>query len=95
MAQPLAGECAARRDILEQLTFVGGYGVEFGLLVDVADRFGVNAMAQTDLGRRIHRNRSLAELAPQATAILQTAIAREDAVARPPMIDVPAYRKSA
>jgi glucosyl-3-phosphoglycerate synthase len=95
VAQPLAGECAARRDVLERVPFVSGYGVELGLLLDVADRFGIGAMAQTDLGVRIHRNRSLAELAPQAAAILQTALARDDVDERPPMISVPDYRESA
>src|SRR5437762_3999561 len=99
--QPLGGECAGRREVLEQVPFVQGYGVDLGLLVDVAGRFGLSAMAQVDLGERVHRNRPLAELAPQAEAIIATALTRAGlAVAvevdeRPPMIEVPAYRKSA
>jgi len=99
--QPLGGECAGRREVLEQVPFVQGYGVDLGLLVDVAGRFGLGAMAQVDLGERVHRNRPLAELAPQAEAIIATALTRAGlAVAvevdeRPPMIEVPAYRKSA
>jgi glucosyl-3-phosphoglycerate synthase len=74
--QPLAGETAAPRWALEKLRLADGYGVEFGLLVDVAARFGVTAIAQVDLGVRIHRNRPLAELRPQAVDILRVALER-------------------
>jgi glucosyl-3-phosphoglycerate synthase len=74
--QPLAGEFAARRDVVEQVPFVQGWGVEMGLLVDIADEFGARSLAQVDLGVRHHRNRPLRELAPQAMAILTTALRR-------------------
>lgn len=74
--QPLAGECASRRDVLEQLPFVEGYGVDLGLVIDVVELFGAGALAQVDLGHRQHRNRPLHELAPQADAVLATALAR-------------------
>jgi glucosyl-3-phosphoglycerate synthase len=74
--QPLGGEYAARRELLEVLPFVEGWGVELGLLIDVADRFGVDAIAQRDLGVREHRNRSLEELSPQAMAVLLTGLRR-------------------
>lgn len=74
--QPLSGEYAGRRDVLETLPFVEGWGVELALLVDVVERFGLAATAQVDLGVREHRNRSLEELGPQATAILVTALRR-------------------
>jgi glucosyl-3-phosphoglycerate synthase len=76
IAQPLAGEYAARRDVLEAVPFVQGYGVELGLLVDVARRHGVGSIHQVDLGVRRHRNRPLDELAPQALAVLQAACAK-------------------
>ena len=75
-AQPLAGECASRREVLERVPFVRGYGVDIALLIDIAGRFGVDTMAQVDLGRREHRNRPLADLGPQAEAILRTVLAR-------------------
>lgn len=75
-AQPLAGECAGRRGALEAVPFVGGYGVDLGLLVDMARRFGLGAMAQCDLGTRVHRNRPLSELGPQALAVMQLAFER-------------------
>jgi glucosyl-3-phosphoglycerate synthase len=76
VVQPLGGEYAGRRHALEQVPFVEGWGVEIGLLVDVVHRFGIQALAQVNLGVREHRNRSLAELAPTAMAILQIALRR-------------------
>ena len=76
IVQPLAGECAGRREVLEQVPFVHGYGVELGLLVDVSELVGTGALAQVDLGTRVHRNRPLAELSAQATAVLCAALQR-------------------
>ena len=74
--QPLGGEYAGRRELLEQLPFVEGYGVDIALLIDIASGFGTDVIAQVDLGTRVHRNRPLDELSPQATAIMQTALRR-------------------
>jgi glucosyl-3-phosphoglycerate synthase len=71
--QPLGGEYAARRSLLESLSFPCGYGVEFGLLVDTFARVGLDAMAQVDLSRRKHRNSDLHKLGQMATEILQVA----------------------
>jgi glucosyl-3-phosphoglycerate synthase len=76
IVQPLAGEFAGRRDVLESVPFVEGYGVDLGLLVDVARTCGVESIAQVDLGVRVHRNRPLSELGPMATAILLLALDR-------------------
>jgi glucosyl-3-phosphoglycerate synthase len=76
VVQPLAGECAAPREVLERLPFAGGYGVELGLLADVASHFGRGSIAEVDLGTRAHRNRPLSELTPQAVAIMQVAMER-------------------
>ena len=76
IVQPLGGEYAGRRDALEVLPFVEGWGVELGLLIDIIDRFGRDAVAQVDLGVREHRNRPLDELSPQAMAVLLTALRR-------------------
>jgi glucosyl-3-phosphoglycerate synthase len=100
--QPLGGEFAGRREVLERLPFVQGYGVDLALLVDVAARFGVESIGQADLGTRTHRNRSLEDLRAQATAVLRAALHRagvEDrpgwdpaAVAqRPPLVEVEEY----
>jgi glucosyl-3-phosphoglycerate synthase len=74
--QPLAGETAGHRWVFEKMTFADGYGVELGLLIDTAALLGPGALAQVDLGVRIHRNRPLHELTPQATDILRAALAR-------------------
>jgi glucosyl-3-phosphoglycerate synthase len=74
IVQPLAGEYGGRRTVLEAVPFTGGYGVELGLLIDIAERFGPGAIAQVDLGERIHRNRPLDELGPQAAAVIHTAL---------------------
>jgi glucosyl-3-phosphoglycerate synthase len=74
--QPLAGEYAGRRSVLEQVPFVTGYGVELALLVDLLELVGLDALAQVDLGRRVHRNRSNAELGLMASAVTQTALTR-------------------
>ena len=58
------------------MPFVQGYGVDLGLLVDVSARFGLDAIAQVDLGVRLHRNRPLDELSPQALAVMQTAFTK-------------------
>lgn len=76
--QPLAGETAARRWVLEKCGLADGYAVELALLIDVAARFGVETIAQVDLGVRVHRNRPLSELRPQATDILRASLARAD-----------------
>jgi glucosyl-3-phosphoglycerate synthase len=76
--QPLSGEYGGRRRALEQLCFVDGYGVDLALMIDVARAHGLGALAQVDLGERVHRNRSLAELGPQALAVLHTALHRAD-----------------
>ncbi len=83
LSQPLAGECAGRRDVLESVPFVGGYGVDLGLLIDISARFGVASIAQSDLGQRVHRNRTLAELSAQALAILQLGLTRAGHLDRP------------
>lgn len=76
IVQPLAGEYAGRRSLLERLPFVQGYGVDLGLLIDIAELEGTEVIAQVDLGTRRHRNRPLDELGPQALAVLQTALGR-------------------
>jgi glucosyl-3-phosphoglycerate synthase len=79
MIQPLAGEYAGRRAVLEQVPFNQGYGVDVALLIDIARLVGVERIGQSDLGSRVHRNRTLGELSPQAAAVLQAVLRRVDA----------------
>lgn len=76
--QPLAGETAAPRSVLEKCGLADGYAVELALLIDVANLFGTETIAQVDLGVRVHRNRPLSQLRPQATAILRAALERTE-----------------
>ncbi len=124
--QPLSGEYAVRREVLEQIPFPIGYGVETSHLLDVYEKWGLSAFAQTDIDQRVHRNQTTNALGKMSFGILQTffrrlerferlptmpdletiyrqfevedrdykqvthAIVEEE---RPPMIEIPAYRK--
>jgi len=76
LIQPLSGEYAGRREILEKVPFFIGYGVETGLLIDIYKKFGLNSIAQVDLDQRIHRNHTLPTLSKMAFTILQVALNR-------------------
>ncbi|KWT63324.1 glucosyl-3-phosphoglycerate synthase [Streptomyces albus subsp. albus] len=71
--QPLGGEYAARRSLLERLPFPVGYGVELGLLVDALHTAGLDALAQVDVGVRKHRHQGGQALGRMAAAIYRTA----------------------
>ncbi|MFD8494366.1 glucosyl-3-phosphoglycerate synthase [Amycolatopsis sp. NPDC059657] len=76
LVQPLGGEYAATREFLESVPFAAGYGVEIGLLLDCEANYGLDALAQVNLGVRKHRNRSLLQLGVMARQILGTALSR-------------------
>ena len=81
--QPLAGETAGRRRALNQVVLEPAYGVEIALLIDIAQQFGAESLAQVDLGVRRHRNRPLEELRPMAVDVLRAALSRSS-IAIPP-----------
>ncbi len=126
LIQPLSGEYAVRRTLLEKIPFPIGYGVETSHLIDVYHMVGMSAIAQTDLDQRVHRNQTTRDLGRMAFGILQTFLSRARSLGiikdmpklnnvlrqfqtddnifeaveyeiieeeRPPMIEVPAYRK--
>ncbi|MFJ9949088.1 glucosyl-3-phosphoglycerate synthase [Kitasatospora sp. NPDC091207] len=76
--QPLGGEYAARRSLLERLPFPTGYGVELGLLVDALEFAGLDALAQVDVGVRHHRHQDGQALGRMAATIYRTALERLD-----------------
>ncbi|MCH9837000.1 MAG: glucosyl-3-phosphoglycerate synthase [Ilumatobacter sp.] len=76
LAQPLSGEYAGRRTALERLSFVQGWGVEMGLLIDIEREWGATAIGQVDLGSRLHRHRSLHSLSVQAAEVMATILDR-------------------
>jgi len=82
LVQPLAGEYAGRRAVLEQIPFFTGYGVEIGLLIDILALRGADGIAQVDVGRRVHRNQDLHDLSRMAYAIATVALGRLAAAQR-------------
>jgi glucosyl-3-phosphoglycerate synthase len=70
--QPLAGEVAARRELLEGLSFATGYGVEIAMLIDVWRELGLDGIAQVDLDEHRNRHQPLSALAPMALTVLAT-----------------------
>ncbi|MBM0227104.1 glucosyl-3-phosphoglycerate synthase [Micromonospora sp. 4G57] len=74
--QPLAGEYAGRREVLEQVPFVSGYGVETAMLIDLLELVGLDALAQVDLGERKHRHQDTAALGRMSAQIMLTAWSR-------------------
>jgi glucosyl-3-phosphoglycerate synthase len=99
--QPLAGEMAAKRELLVGLPFVTGYGVEIAMLVDVWRRVGLDGMAQVDLEEHRNQHQTLAQLAPMALTVLATLARRmreegrlggegseEAPLERPPLVGV-------
>jgi glucosyl-3-phosphoglycerate synthase len=76
VVQPLGGEYAGTRELLESVPFAAGYGVEIGLLLDTHARLGLDGLAQVNLGVRKHRNRSLLQLGVMARQIVAAALVR-------------------
>jgi glucosyl-3-phosphoglycerate synthase len=74
--QPLAGEYAGRRSLLESIPFFTGYAVEIGHLIDIAERVGLEGLGQVDLERRIHRNQELEGLSRMSFVIIQAVMKR-------------------
>ncbi len=79
VVQPLSGEYAGRRNALEQLPFFSGYGVETGLLIDIYEKYGLQAIAQVDLLERIHHNQPLEALSKMSFAIIQSVMRKLEA----------------
>jgi glucosyl-3-phosphoglycerate synthase len=76
LIQPLSGEYAGRRILLEKLPFSVGYGVEVGHLLDIYHRFGADSIAQVNMDSRLHRNQSIQALGRMSFGILNTFLQR-------------------
>jgi glucosyl-3-phosphoglycerate synthase len=76
LIQPLSGEYAGERKLLESTPFFSGYGVEIVMLIDIFNRFGINAIGQVDLVQRIHRNQPLPALGRMSFQIMQAVLIR-------------------
>ena len=106
LRQPLAGEFAARRELLERMPFCTGYAVEMGLLLDVYAATGSDGLAQVDLDVRQNRHQPLEHLAPMADAVLAAVTSRlrregrltaagapdDELLERPPLCELRAVR---
>ncbi|HEX5307457.1 MAG TPA: glucosyl-3-phosphoglycerate synthase [Solirubrobacteraceae bacterium] len=97
--QPLAGEVAATRELLESVPFATGYGIEIAMLIDVWRAAGLDAIAQVDLDVHRNRHQPLPALSEMARTVLATMLARledralpapDTPVERPPLAGVPA-----
>lgn len=103
--QPLAGEIAARRDLLEAIPYATGYGVEIAMLIDVWRQRGLERMAQVDLGSKRNSHQSLKRLGEMSREVMEAlftqiepleTVASPDPPARleirPPMVEVAPLR---
>ena len=82
LIQPLAGEYAGYAEVFLGLPFFTGYAVEIGLLIDVAERYGAERIAQVDLGMRVHRNRPVIELGRTSFQVITALLKRLDDLGR-------------
>ena len=89
--QPLSGEYAGRRSVLEQVPFVAGYGVEVGLLIDLLALVGLDGLAQVDLERRVHRHQPDQSLGRMSGELLQAMVRRLPAGAPRPRAELDQY----
>ena len=71
LIQPLSGEYAGRREILEQIPFFTGYGVEIGMLIEIYEKFGLDKIAQVDVKRSVYMNHPLSTLSRMSFSIMQ------------------------
>lgn len=76
IAQPLSGQVAVRRSAAEDLVFEIDYGIEVGMLLDIAYEHGASAIREVDLGAIEHRHRSLSELSKQSEQVLRAILSR-------------------
>ncbi len=85
LSQPLAGEYALRRSSARACPFVVDFGVEMGLVLDIAERFGATAITEVDLGVKHHKHRPLSELTHTADSIATVLLDRQACTCRPPL----------
>lgn len=74
--QPLGGEYGGFRNVLENIEFTSGYGVEVQTLIEVYEKYGLESLAQTNLIERVHRHQPINALSKMSSAIMQTILKR-------------------
>jgi len=90
LVQPLSGEYAVRRAVLEGIPMPTGYGVETAHLIDILEGWGAEAIGQTDLDERQHRHQDTASLGRMSFAILHAMLPRARASGRMQLAGDPA-----
>ncbi len=85
--QPLAGTIAARADVLRELHFLTGYGVEIGNIVEYAHKWGIDGLAQSELGEILHRNQPLEALSKMSFQVLEAFFRLSNGLLAPGMAD--------
>ncbi len=90
--QPLSGEYAGEREVLEKIPFFTGYGVETAMLIDLVKKFGLKSCAQVDLKKRVHKNQPLSSLSKMAFGILQVFAKRANTLGK--LIQVKGVKKN-
>jgi glucosyl-3-phosphoglycerate synthase len=93
LVQPLSGEYAARRSLLERIPFACGYGVEAAMLIDVLQLYGLDTIAQVDLGVRVHRHQGDVALGLMAAEIQAAALRRAPASLRNASLELTRFRR--
>ncbi|MEI7792228.1 MAG: glucosyl-3-phosphoglycerate synthase [Candidatus Berkelbacteria bacterium] len=76
LIQPLSGEYAGRREVLESIPFCINYALETCMMIDIYTKYGLDIIAQSDLKIRVHRNQSLASLSKLSFGIMQAVFNR-------------------
>lgn len=87
LIQPLSGEYAGRREALLDIPFRTGYDVDIMILVELVQRHGFSAIAQVDLGSRVHRNRDIPALGRMSFEIMRSLLERLDFDGRLKLVD--------
>ena len=75
--QPLGGEYGGFREVLENIEYTSGYGVEVQTLIETLEKYGLESMAQTNLIERVHRHQPINALSKMSSAIMQTILKRK------------------
>jgi hypothetical protein len=85
--QPLAGTIAARASVLRELHFLTGYGVEIGNVIEYAHKWGIDGLAQSELGEILHRNQPLEALSKMSFQVLEAFFRLSNGLLAPGMAD--------
>jgi hypothetical protein len=85
--QPLAGTIAARASVLRELRFLTGYGVEIGNVIEYVHKWGMDGLAQSELGEILHRNQPLEALSKMSFQVLEAFFRLSNGLLAPGMAD--------